>query len=374
MVARSPSPSAAGVHAAQQRSTNRSASSSPNRRAAAPHRTSAPSQSSGSARSAAAMATAAGESSSSSRAVDPGTPSTVRPGRGVVRPPARTVAVARTGARAVGQPSSAASAPPRGAWPGMLGADVDRYAGQVHGAQHPAEPVGLLEHGDPGAGPSSVRSRCAPASPECHRRPPPRAPAGRPRSQRVDPVTARGRGLRPGQQSGSVSGSTPWPRLNTCPGAALPRRRSGAPRRPPRPGRRTAPKVQVALHRLARPDPPGGHVQRHAPVHPTTSRRPRPSRRAARRCRPEVDPRHAGVGQPASTAAECGSTNRRYSRSDSAPAQESNSCTASTRPRSGPQEGQRDAGQCPSSACQVSGSRASGPWCARVTARPASTR
>ena len=121
--------------------------------------------------------------------------------------------------------------------------------------------------------------------------------------------------------SGSVSGRTPWPRLKTWPGAARPSVEDPAhlglddlPRREQH-GR-----VEVALHRLVRADPAGGHVQRRTPVdadHVGAGLAHRAEQLAGPDA--EVDPRHARVGQPArarrsSAAARSGGSRPRTAR------------------------------------------------------------
>ena len=110
--------------------------------------------------------------------------------------------------------------------------------------------------------------------------------------------------------SGSVSGSTPWPRLNTWPGAWRRRRGCGAPRPRSTLGRRTARPGRGCPAPAAR-RAAGGRGQRHAPVDADdVGARLAPSRRAARRCR-----RRSGCAarrrrrRPASTRVECGRTN-----------------------------------------------------------------
>ena len=120
---------------------------------------------------------------------------------------------------------------------------------------------------------------------------------------------------------GSVSGSTPWPRLNTCPGAARPsastRRTSAsttgqsasssagsrlpAPRGPARPGRRPRPAAPASPPRPRRRRPAHRQAARRCRRRSAPSARPgRPARRAPPRCataEPGVVPRDSAPAQ-----------------------------------------------------------------------------
>ena len=98
--------------------------------------------------------------------------------------------------------------------------------------------------------------------------------------------------------SGSVSGSTPWPRLNTCP---VPPPRSSTSRvcaSTTSHGARTDGGVEISLQRVARADTSSGLVERHPPVHADDlDARAGHQREQLSGADTEVDARHAEIGQ-----------------------------------------------------------------------------
>ena len=123
------------------------------------------------------------------------------------------------------------------------------------------------EAGDPAADDHDVRSR-------------------RPARSRVTGSRRVHRSTTRASTSGSVSGSTPWPRLNTCPGsprAAVEHRADLRPRRAAR-GASSDGRVEVALQRDARSDP----ARRPRRAAPGSRRRPR--RRRPRPSAPSSSP------------------------------------------------------------------------------------
>ena len=133
--------------------------------------------------------------------------------------------------------------------------------------------------------------------------------------------------------SGSVSGSTPWPRLKMCPRAARPSRpRPGAPRASTTgQSASSTRRVEVALQRRGpAPTRRAASSSGTRQSTPTTSAPASPHQREQLAgADAEVDPRHVQVGQRRRTPrASAAARTARSRRADSAPAQESNSCTA----------------------------------------------
>ena len=289
-------------------STSRSTTSSPKRSP-----TSAPTATSRSApaRGASRLGGGAGETvvgeQAGQRPGSTGTPSSVRPASGAAGPrPAAAAGVvgwtnavpeaelARSAPRASGRPASTDSAPRVHRDPGHRRCQLAA----------PARPAALDD--DPVPARREPRARGQPGDPAADderrgsprwRRPGPPAPADRgpPGTLGLTSSTTRV------STSGSVSGSTPWPRLKTWPGAAAPERTTSRTRsRDHRPRRAQQRRVQVALHarrgpsrRLARP---AGSASRR-PTHVGAGLHPSPEQLAG--ADPEVDPRHAQRGHPA---------------------------------------------------------------------------
>ena len=214
-------------------------------------------------------------------------------------------------------------------------------AGRAVGHDHDAD-------GRHAAPPGSVRSGCATVW---------RAPARRARSS----------------TSGSVSGSTPWPRLNTWPpGGRRSRARAQHVALRPRwaPSRRRHDGgVEVALQRRRRPAPAGGRRRGASASRPPRPRRPAPAIRPS--SSPVSTPKWMR-GTPRSASAASTLVLRRQHEAlvvlgDSAPAHESNSCSGRGARRRPGTAARRSPGRPGGRSGRARAPRrcASGPWCAR---------